>query len=521
MNDDAKKEIETKGKVLRCPNCGASDASYDMEAGGLRCLSCRTVFVSPKINQFGGIEELVGEVKSEGAKDVETDDFVMTLRCPSCGANVMLSKEDENASCHWCRHNLKTAERVPNGSMPDLVLPFKLKRKTALTKMKDFVRKRRFFSLDGFANDLSEETIRGVYLPYVVVDVNAKVSMKGSAEKSDGISFVSEAYGDESHIKKVYDVSTFDVERDFDLRIDDLTIEASRDKFEYGSLINTTHIINAIMPFDTEEAVEWDSRYLKGYSSERRDLNVDQLKSRLDNQVNDIARYRMMETTLTYDRGVRWDHVDIKKNGVKWKTAYFPVWIYSHAEKGIGGKRAIHYIAVNARTGEVMGSIPLHSWLRTFLVAIPMTATITFAIFIAMTGFNRDTLKHIGILLVLTIITLLTMKIVKSRSKEYTNKHARHMYELDTFMTVNNLKKRDIFRSSIIRENKRMIPGYNEERMTGAHDFLMEDDSLEEATGVKTVAFIKIFSYFIIGIILFLVLGALFLLIGSVIDFTS
>ena len=124
---DGKKEIKTKGKVLRCPNCGASDASYDIDVGGLRCLNCRTVFASPKINQFGGIEELVGEVKSEGTKDVETDDFVMTLRCPSCGANVMLSKEDENASCHWCRHNLKTAEHVPNGSMPDLVLPFKFK----------------------------------------------------------------------------------------------------------------------------------------------------------------------------------------------------------------------------------------------------------------------------------------------------------------------------------------------------------------------------------------------------------
>ena len=34
------------------------------------------------------------------------------------------------------------------------------------------------------------------------------------------------------------------------------------------------NIINAIMPFDTENCVKWDSNYLKGFSSEKRDVNI-------------------------------------------------------------------------------------------------------------------------------------------------------------------------------------------------------------------------------------------------------
>ena len=123
----AEKDIHTKAKVLRCPNCGASDAVFDIDAGGLRCTHCREVFMSPKINQLGGMDELVGEIRESGAKDLRDDDYVVTFRCPSCGANVVLEKTATEAKCHWCHHNLSTAEKVPNGMMPDLVLPFKIK----------------------------------------------------------------------------------------------------------------------------------------------------------------------------------------------------------------------------------------------------------------------------------------------------------------------------------------------------------------------------------------------------------
>jgi hypothetical protein len=37
---------------------------------------------------------------------------------------------------------------------------------------------------------------------------------------------------------------------------------------------------------------------------------------------------------------------------------YLPVWLYAHYH-GEPGKGMVHYIAVNGRTGEVMGSVPV------------------------------------------------------------------------------------------------------------------------------------------------------------------
>ena len=44
-------------------------------------------------------------------------------------------------------------------------------------------------------------------------------------------------------------------------------------------------------------------------------------------------------------------------HGTRWLAMYLPVWLYSYHFKK-EGKSMVHYIAVNGRTGEVMGSVP-------------------------------------------------------------------------------------------------------------------------------------------------------------------
>jgi hypothetical protein len=40
---------------------------------------------------------------------------------------------------------------------------------------------------------------------------------------------------------------------------------------------------------------------------------------------------------------------------------YLPVWLYSYQQPG-GKGGMLHYIAVNGRTGETMGSVPVQQW---------------------------------------------------------------------------------------------------------------------------------------------------------------
>jgi hypothetical protein len=76
-------------------------------------------------------------------------------------------------------------------------------------------------------------------------------------------------------------------------------------------------------------------------------------------QSSDIARHAANKTLSVYDRGVDWASENFKIKGQQWKSAYLPVWLYSYQQKK-GDNCILHYVAVNARTKETMGSVPIH-----------------------------------------------------------------------------------------------------------------------------------------------------------------
>ena len=147
--------------------------------------------------------------------------------------------------------------------------------------------------------------------------------------------------------------------REFDLTISGLTIESNSDRLNNKSSNKTNNVINAIMPFDVENCVKYDANYLKGYTSERRDTNVDQLSTLAETQSKDIAKFAVNDTLEQYDRGVAWKEQQFDIKGQQWKAAYLPVWLYSYQQVS-GNKKILHYVAVNARTKETMGSVPIH-----------------------------------------------------------------------------------------------------------------------------------------------------------------
>ena len=137
----------------------------------------------------------------------------------------------------------------------------------------------------------------GVYFPYMVVDVNSEAFLRGKGER------LVRTYtrGSDENKKRYYDADLYRVERYFDLTIKGLTVESNSDKIKKSDT-NTNNVINAIMPFDTENCVKWNARHAAN-------------------------------TSLTmYDRGVRWEEERLDIKGTQWKAAYLPVWLYSYQE---------------------------------------------------------------------------------------------------------------------------------------------------------------------------------------------
>lgn len=360
--------IDTASKELRdginpCPRCGATDTRHRAGTDRLICLYCRHEWAAPRVEEIYGLGEgldrLTGTQIASGARDIAADAASLrSYKCGGCGAEVVINTENAlNARCHWCRHVLGVNEQIDNGAVPDAVLPFRIRKEEAVARIRQFVDRRRLFALRAFKREFTPENVLGVYLPYMVVDARASADVAGFGE----IETARYTRGSGKDQKTYYDADVYRIARHVDFTVDDLTVESSARRGDLDTRRNTNNIINTILPFDTKNAVKWNASYLLGYSSEKRDRDVRHLMPTVEDQLLSIARAQVHDSVRRYDRGVRWEAERIDLHGTRWVSMYLPVWLYSYHQPGPGGG-ITHYIAVNGRTGETMGSVPVQQW---------------------------------------------------------------------------------------------------------------------------------------------------------------
>jgi len=329
-----------------------------MTSGLLHCNYCRREFAEVADDIDGDISQLTGLHIGMGVSDIAYDAAdAVTLKCTACGAEVVVdTNEAPQARCHWCRNMLSLNQQIPNGAVPDAVMPFRVTKEQARVLIEQFVGKRQFFAHPQFKAEFTTQNIMGVYLPYMVIDINAHAQFQGEGEHETRRYTVGS--GDNKETR--YDADSYAVGRMFDLYIDDLTIEASADKLDQTTSANSNNIINAILPYPLKETVRFNANYLRGFTSEKRNVNREQVSGLAQAQIRDIARWQARQQSTFYDRGIRWDVENVNIKGELWKTVYLPVWLYSYLQVKPNGQKFLHYVAVNACSGKVMGSVPIH-----------------------------------------------------------------------------------------------------------------------------------------------------------------
>ncbi len=445
---------DSKDGQVKCPKCGATDISQNHNTGQLRCNFCRHEFKESATHSINdSIHDLVGEHIGSGITDIDHDfNGSVTLKCESCGAEIIIETEETTqARCHWCRNTLSINKQIPNGSVPDAILPFSLKNDEAQEIINRFVKKRRFFAHPKFVREFTTENIMGVYFPYMTVDVNAKSSFSGEGEKL----VRSYTVKVRDRRERRYDADVYNVSRSFDVHINDLTIESNSDRLNNASGVKTNNIINAIMPFDIKNCVNWNSNYLKGFSSEKRDVDIDHVRNIINTQSRDIARYKANETLKEFNRGVKWTNEDFEVVGQRWNAVYLPVWLYSYQQKKSGNKSLIHYVAVNARTKEVMGSVPIHMPKLLFASLIAQVLGVIAWFFTMM---DDEIYNYVFLLSGIVFFLFYYQK--------YRNTDARHKHEADTEATMENISGEETY--------VKRRTGLRNKRIQGANNHLVK-----------------------------------------------
>ncbi|MDN5900114.1 MAG: TFIIB-type zinc ribbon-containing protein [Brachybacterium sp.] len=375
----------------KCPSCGSAEIQYSLTAKALVCSYCRHTWNEENAEQAFGLDssiaDLRGHVMASGTADVREDLTTITLKCQGCGAEVVINvDQDLQARCHWCRQTLSVNSQIPNGAIPDAVLPFQLTREEAIERIDAFTAKRRAFAHRRFKEEYVPDNVMGVYIPYLVVDGNLHTVLQGTGEVTTRQYTVTRGSGDNKRTETYYDADVYGIQRAFDLLVDDLTIESAERFNAQDNEQATNNILNAVQPYDTENAVIYNSNYLKNFTSERRDLNVRDVDDDVENHFLAIARAKALPTTSRYDRGVRWEREGVAVRGTRWVAVYVPVWLYSYADSATGKNSLVHYIAVNGRNGNTMGSVPVS---HPKIFAVSCAAGTVAAVIGAIVGFSQ------------------------------------------------------------------------------------------------------------------------------------
>ncbi len=439
----------------KCPKCGSTDISPNKKTGKLHCNFCRFEFSGETVDGVeDDLKKLVNKNVSESLQNIPADvKDVLTFKCESCGAEVIIdTKEKLQARCHWCRNTLSINQVIENGAVPDMVLPFSVPKEEAELKINEFVNKRKMFAHPDFKQEFNSNNVMGVYLPYIVVDVNAH-------SKNDGLGEITTrtyTVGSGDNRRTVYDYDRYKVFREYDITIDNITVESNLDKLDKKSETKTTNIINSIMPFDVENSVAWNANYLRGYSSEKRDVNIDNLEILVETQAQDISRHAVNAHLKEYNRGVSWKIEEFSIKGEQWHSAYLPVWLYSYQENHQKGGN-LHYVAVNARTKETMGSVPINKPKLLFISAI--VEVIAVIISLLLIFFIDEGIFALGMVSGFIYYIYYYNK--------YRNKDARHTYERETKTEIFNMKKKDEFIKSYKGASSPQINNRNNTNIKG------------------------------------------------------
>ena len=181
------------------------------------------------------------------------------------------------------------------------------------------------------------------------------------------------------------------------------------------------------------------------------------LKPLVDVQSKDIARFAANDTLKEYDRGVDWETEQLSVKGQQWKAAYLPVWLYSYQEVK-GDKKLLHYVAVNARTKETMGSVPIH-----------MPKLFGISCLVELLGILLMFFVDLDYSWLFLLSGFIYFFIIFSK---YRNGGARHKHELETKRSIDNLRKVDV----LVKRRT----GLTNSRMQGANNTSVSEQEFGE-----------------------------------------
>lgn len=297
---------------FKCTNCGGS-VIYSPKRKTMFCPHCDAVD-SHKI----------------------TGDDSLT-NCPNCGAELEVGKYASSSVCPYCDNYVVFDKRVSEEYKPDTIIPFTVDKDDAKLFLRDMF-KGRIFTPGSFLDEVKLKTIRGLYVPFFLYDMQAYANYQGTGTKSRTWRSGNYIYTETSY---------YDIRRNMEALFKQVPADAS---FEMPD-----KTMDLIEPFEYSELMDFDPKYLSGFFGEIYNYTWDEFIEHANIKTINSTKALLSESIMGYATLTPSPSSCIPVvNKLDVKYALFPVYVYDFYWKGIK-----YPIYVNGQTGKCVGRTPV------------------------------------------------------------------------------------------------------------------------------------------------------------------
>lgn len=319
--------------TFRCPSCGA-DMKFDAELGKMKCDFCDTV---ADVDEFENEnEKAVEEDVVEGEFEVDDEEILLhKYKCSSCGAEILADDNTAATFCNFCGMPAMIEERLQGEKKPAFVIPFKIKKDSAVETYTSWAKKG-VMTPSKFYAKATIDKITGIYVPFWLYDYHARMHLTAHGTRTRSETRGSYRYTHTDHYHIVRDIET-----------DYVKIPAD------ASEKMPDDVMDKLEPFNYADLTDFEMPYLSGYYAEKYNYSADDMAPRLEHRVKNYINSEVMNTIAGYG-GLRVTERRMNVKKLRAKYALLPVWILNCTYNGKN-----FMFAMNGQTGRVVADKPI------------------------------------------------------------------------------------------------------------------------------------------------------------------
>lgn len=312
-----------------CPNC-ASPLVFSPEHKALYCSRCGGVFAPEQLQTEGRdlleYQEILDHQDVYGYTEEQYEEGEFNIySCSSCGGEIVINSTEASTYCIFCGSPSIVFNRVSKFRKPKFIMPFKVSREEAERLIRSNIANNKYVPEE--IKNFKVDSIRGIYIPYQIVDVEYRDAM-----------FIQGEVGSGKHRRTVF------YTRAGKCIFHDLPVEASS-KLNDGVSVK-------LEPYYLKDLVPFDEDYLTGFYSDMCDLSRPELDQTIKVRLYTMFLEKVKKSIRGKFRKVLYSRPFILHKRAP-QYAMLPVWFitFFYEDKP-------HTVLVNGQTGKVVCGLP-------------------------------------------------------------------------------------------------------------------------------------------------------------------